>query len=84
MIYETSGKVLEILVFTSQGGAGTLEKGPRGTIFPGIFLEIENLKGCHISSRISGNVRQGQCETAFLNWAVQEIARGLTGEHADV
>ena len=58
--YETAGKMVEILVFSSQGGAGTLEKGHRGAIFPGKFPETENLKGGHISSRISGNVRPGQ------------------------
>ena len=53
---ETAGNLLEILVSSSQGGAGTLEKGHRGAIFPGKLPETENLKGGHISRRISGNV----------------------------
>ena len=64
--YETAGKMVEILVSSSQGGAGTLEKGHRGAIFPGKFPETENLKGGHISRRISGNVRLSQTICQFV------------------
>ena len=43
------------------GNSSLLEfLSPQQVIFPGKFPEIENLKGCHISSRISGNVDQSQ------------------------
>ena len=43
---ETAENLLEILVFSSQGGARTLEKAPRGTTyFQGNFQKLKTSEG---------------------------------------
>ena len=81
-------KRLEILVYPAREGCGLQHTGPRGVIFPWKFPAIENLKGGHISERISGNVYQGQrawggsngsC-TARVRHVTRELASGDVGD----